>query len=173
MIEELALFLTLLKDSGLGLGGLGALPLVRQDLVATGIATDEQVVRALAIGQLSTGPNGLWIVSLGYQIAGVTGAALALVASILPPLVMIPATAAARRLLLTPAFGGLVRGAVLAIAGLLSATGLSLIAPDPAAMRGWELAVGLVAVVLTLHGRAHPGVLVVAGAIAGVMLAER
>ena len=29
------------------------------------------------VGRLSTGPNGLWIVSLGYQIGGWSGAAIA------------------------------------------------------------------------------------------------
>src|SRR6266542_6672573 len=77
VVDALALFLVLLKDSALSLGGLGSLPLIRQDLVATGLATDAHLVEALAIGRLSTGPTGLWIVSLGYQIAGVPGAAMA------------------------------------------------------------------------------------------------
>ena len=80
-MDPLALFAVLLKDSALALGGLGSLPLLRQDLVATGLATDSQLVQALAIGRLSTGPNGLWIVSLGYQMAGLLGAAMALIAS--------------------------------------------------------------------------------------------
>lgn len=169
MIE---LFLTLLKDSALSLGGLGALPLIRQDLVATGIATDAQVVQALAIGRLGTGPNGLWIVSLGYQISGWAGAALALVACILPPLVMLPATAAARGLLLTAPFAGLVRGAALAVAGLLASTALSLIAPEPAGAAAWQVLVGIAALVLTYQGRVHPGLVVVGGALAGVVLAR-
>ena len=50
-MDLLALFAVLLKDSALTLGGLGSLPLLRQDLVATGIATDPQLVEALAIGR--------------------------------------------------------------------------------------------------------------------------
>src|SRR3982074_3914856 len=96
-MDLLALFAVFLKDSALTLGGLGSLPLLRQDLVATGIATDPQLVEALAIGRLSTGPNGLWIVSLGYQLAGPLGAAIAPVAPGLPPLLILPATAGARR----------------------------------------------------------------------------
>jgi len=126
-VNELGLFLTFLKDSALSLGGLGALPLIRQDLVATGVVTDAQVVQALAIGRLSTGPTGLWIVSLGYFVAGWTGALYALVGATLAPLAILPATSLARRWLLSHWFGGLVRGVALGTSGLLLATGVSLV----------------------------------------------
>jgi chromate transporter len=170
-VEPLTLFLVLLKDSALALGGLGSLPLLRQDLVATGIATDAQIVQALAIGRLSTGPNGLWIVSLGYQMAGLTGALMALVASCLPPLVILPATAVARRWLLSVPFAGLVRGAALATAGLLSATGLSLIVPADDVPSWWQVLIGIAAAALTYQGRLHPAVVVIGGALLGLLLA--
>lgn len=172
MIDELALFLLLLRDSALALGGLGSLALIRQDLVATGIATDAMVVQALAIGRLSTGPNGLWIVSLGYQLHGWLGALYALVACSLPPLVMVPATIAARRFLLTAWFAGMVRGAALATAGLLASTGVSLIASDPATATWWQILMGVGAVVLTYQGRIHPGLVVIGGALLGMVLAR-
>ena len=171
MITDLGLFLLLLKDSALALGGLGSLPLVRQDLVATGLATDAQVVQALAIGRLSTGPNGLWIVSLGYQIDGWLGALLGLVACTLPPLVMVPATVAARRFLMTPAFAGVIRGAAFATAGLLISTGVTLMLPDAGAT-WWQLAIGAAAVVLTYQGRLHPGLVVLGSAFLGIALAR-
>ena len=169
---ELSLFLTFLKDAALSLGGLGALPLIRHDLVATGLATDTQVVQALAIGRLSTGPNGLWIVSLGYLIAGWLGAIFALIACSIPPLVMVPATQLARRFLLAPPFAGFVRGASLATAGLLVATGVTLIAPDVLTVAPWQLVVGAASAVLTYQGRIHPGLVVIGGACVGVILAR-
>ena len=171
-MDPLALFAVLLKDSALALGGLGSLPLLRQDLVATGLATDSQLVQALAIGRLSTGPNGLWIVSLGYQMAGLLGAAMALVASSLPPLAILPATAVARRWLLSVPFAGLVRGAALATAGLLCATGVSLIVPAGDAPSWWQVVVGIVAAALTYQGRLHPAVVVIGGAVLGLLLAR-
>lgn len=170
MSGELGLFLVLLRDSALALGGLGSLPLIRQDLVATGLATDAQVVQALAIGRLSTGPTGLWIVSLGYQIAGWSGAAIALVATCLPPLVMVPATAFARRFLLAAWFAGLVRGAALATAGLLASTGVALVATNDAGPAFWQIALGISAGALTLQGRIHPGIVVIGGALVGIAL---
>lgn len=171
-MNDLILFLTLLKDAALSLGGLGALPLIRQDLVSTGLATDSQVTVALAIGRLSTGPTGLWIVSLGYLVAGWLGAVMALVASSLPPLVMVPATVLARRFLMTAWFSGFVRGAALATAGLLLSTGLSLISPTLAAVTWLQLVIGTVAIAVTYQGRLHPGLVVVGGALAGVALAR-
>jgi chromate transporter len=171
-MEPLGLFLVLLKDSALALGGLGSLPLLRQDLVATGVATDAQLVQALAIGRLSTGPNGLWIVSLGYQIAGVLGATLALVASSLPPLVILPATAVARRWLLSVPFAGLVRGAALATAGLLCATAVALIVPTPGGPSWWQLLVGAAAAAFTYQERLHPAAVVIGGALLGLLLAR-
>ncbi len=171
-MDPLALFLVLLKDSALALGGLGSLPLLRQDLVATGVATDAQLVQALAIGRLSTGPTGLWVVSLGYQLAGPLGAAMALVASTLPPLVILPATAVGRRWLLSVPFAGLVRGAALATAGLLCATGVSLIVPAGNAPSWWQVVVGIAAAALTYQGRLHPAVVVIGGAMLGLLLAR-
>jgi chromate transporter len=171
-VSELALFLTFLKDSALSLGGLGALPLIRQDLVAPGFVTDAQVVQALALGRLSTGPNGLWIVSLGYFAAGPLGAVLALLACSLPPLVMIPATELSRRFLLTAPFAGLVRGASLATAGLLLSTGVTLVAPDAGVATWWQIVLGVIAIALTLQGRIHPGIVVFGGACVGVILAR-
>ncbi|HKY52505.1 MAG TPA: chromate transporter [Candidatus Limnocylindria bacterium] len=171
-MDPVSLFLVLLKDSALSLGGLGSLPLLRQDLVATGVATDEQLVGALAIGRLSTGPSGLWIVSLGFQIAGPLGAAIALVASSLPPLMILPATALARRWLLSVPFAGLVRGASLATAGLLAATGVSLIAPSGGTPAWWQLAIGATAALLTYQGRLHPAAVVLGGALLGLLLAR-
>jgi chromate transporter len=171
-VEPLALFAVLLKDSALALGGLGSLPLLRQDLVATGVVTDTQLVQALAIGRLSTGPNGLWIVSLGYQMAGLPGAVMALVASSLPPLAILPATAVARRWLLSVRFAGLVRGAALATAGLLCATGFLLIVPVGDAPSWWQVLIGIAAAAFTYQGRLHPAAVVLGGALFGVLLAR-
>jgi chromate transporter len=170
-MDPLSLFVVMLKDSALALGGLGSLPLLREDLVATGLATDAQIVQALAIGRLSTGPNGLWVVSLGYQMAGLAGAVMALVASSLPPLLILPATAVARRWLLSVPFAGLVRGAALATAGLLSATGVSLIVPPGDVPSWWQVVIGIAAAAFTYQGRLHPAAVVIGGALLGLVLA--
>jgi len=168
-MDALALFGVFLKASALSLGGLSSLPLLRADLVAPGIATDDQVVQAIAIGRLSTGPNGLYIVSLGYLVGGVIGATVALVAASLPPLVIVPITAVARRWLFATPVAGLVRGVALATAGLLVATGIGIVTAT-GTPSWWQLALAAIATVLTYRGTLHPAIVIAIGAGIGLVL---
>ena len=168
-MDAVALFAVFLKASALSLGGLSSLPLLRADLVAPGIATDDQVVQAIAIGRISTGPNGLYIVSLGYLIGGVVGATVALLAASLPPLVIVPITAFARRWLLAAPVAGLVRGVALATAGLLVATGMSIVTAG-GSPSWWQFALAAIAAVLTYRGTLHPAIVIAIGAVAGLTL---
>lgn len=165
----LTLFLVFLKASALSVGGLASLPLLRAELVP-GYVTDAQLVQALAIGRLTPGPNGLYIVSLGYLAAGWYGALASLVAASLAPLVILPGTALARRWLLSAPFAGVVRGVALGTAGLLVSTGVTIM--QPGATAPWQLALAAVAVALTIHGRLHPGILIALGALAGLAFAR-
>jgi chromate transporter len=153
----------------LSLGGLSSLPLLRTDLVAPGIATDDQVVQAIAIGRISTGPNGLYIVSLGYLVGGIVGATVALTAATVPPLVIVPITALARRWLLATPVAGLVRGVALATAGLLVATGLGIVGASGTPSL-WQLALTAIGVVLTYQGKVHPAIVIAIGAAVGLAL---
>ena len=168
-MDALALFAVFLKASALSLGGLSSLPLLRADLVAPGIATDDQVVQAIAIGRISTGPNGLYIVSLGYLVGGVVGATVALFAASLPPLVIVPITAVARGWLLTTSVAGLVRGVAFATAGLLVATGIGIITAT-GVPSWWQLALATIGAVLTYRGTLHPALVIAIGAGVGLAL---
>lgn len=168
-MDALTLFGVFLKASALSLGGLSSLPLLEADLVAPGIATDDQIVQAIAIGRISTGPNGLYIVSLGYLVAGVVGATLALIAATLPPLVIVPITAVARGWLLATPVAGLVRGVALATAGLLAATGIGIVTASGTPSL-WQLALAALAVVFTYRGTLHPALVIAIGAAAGLAL---
>lgn len=171
MNDPLELFLIFLKASALGFGGYGSLPLLREDLLIAGLATDEQLIQSLAIGRLSTGPNGTYIVSLGYFVGGVGGAIAALVASCLPPLVMVPLVALVRGRLLSPGFAGFNRGILLAISGLLLAFGVAILAPAGiGGLAWWHVALAVGAMAVTIQGRLHPALLIGLGAVAGLVL---
>jgi chromate transporter len=167
----LELFVDVLKAATLSVGGLSSLPLLRQEL--GGHVTEQQVIEALAIGRLSTGPNGLFVVSLGYFALGWVGAGIALVAAAIPPLSLVVAASFVRRWLLTPWAAGIVRGVALSTSGLVLATGIQLISPDLQLLSAppWQLALAAIAAVLTLQGKIHPGLLVIGGAAAGIALA--
>lgn len=166
-MDPLALFGVFVKASALSLGGLSSLPLLRADLVAPGIATDGQVVQAIAIGRISTGPNGLYIVSLGYLVGGAVGATMALLAASLPPLIIVPITAVARRWLMTTSVAGLVRGVAFATAGLLVATGIGIITATGTPSL-WQLALAALATILTYRGTLHPALVIAIGAATGL-----
>jgi chromate transporter len=164
-MDLLELFIAVLRAAALSVGGLSSLPLLRESLVVPGHVSETQVVEALAIGRLSTGPNGLYVVSLGWFAAGWAGAAVALAAATLPPLTLVVAAAYVRRWLLTAWAAGIVRGVALSTSGLLVATGIQLLEIGAA-----QVLLALVALALTIQGRVHPGLLVIAGALAGVAL---
>lgn len=171
MSDPVALFFIFLKAAALGMGGYGSLPLLREDLVLTGLATDEQLIQALAVGRFSTGPNGTYILSLGYFVGGIGGAIAALIASCLPPLVMVPLVAVARGRLLSPGFAGFNRGVLLAISGLLLAFGLAILVPTGrSGLAWWHIVLALGAMAVTVQGRVHPAILIGVGAAAGLLL---
>src|SRR5262249_15915056 len=79
MIDGLLLFLLMLKAALFSTSGIGNLPILHQDLLSRGWATDRNFTESLAIGQISPGPSGLWVISLGYLLDGLRGALFALI----------------------------------------------------------------------------------------------
>lgn len=171
MTEGIGLFLVFLRAAALSVGGMAALPLLRQDLVTTGLVSERQILEALAIGRLSPGPTGLYVVTLGYFAAGAVGAVVALVAAALPPLAMVAVAGIVRRQLLSAWAAGVVRGVVLSTSGLVVSTSITLLAPDRAILGvpPWQLGLAIVAAALVIHGRTHPGIVVVGGALVGIV----
>jgi chromate transporter len=109
----------MLRAALLSTSGTGNLPIVHQDLLSRGWATDRQFAESLAIGQISPGPTGLWVISLGYLVGGLRGAVLTLIAIALPPLlVLMLVHGLYRRWGHHPATQGFVRGLGLAVAGI-------------------------------------------------------
>ena len=170
MNDALNLFLIFFRAAALSVGGQGALPLLRQDLAGSGIVTEHQILEALAIGRIAPGPTGLYIVSLGYFAAGPLGAVIALAAALVPPVVMIGIAGALRRQLLNAWAAGIVRGVALSAGGLLVATAIRLLAPDRAIIDApiWQLVLAALGTALAIRGRTHPGLVMGAGAIAGI-----
>ena len=165
-----ALFLIFLRAAALSVGGQGALPLLRQDLVVTGRLTEGQVLEALVVGRIAPGPTGLYVVTLGYFAAGPLGGVTALAAACLPPLAMVAVASALRRQLVTAWAGGIVRGVGLSASGPLIATAARLLAPDANFfdVPAWQLGLAAAGVAFGLRGRPHPGFVIAIGALAGL-----
>src|SRR5262245_63521316 len=97
-----------------------SLPVVRRDFVETrGIITDRQLSAAVASGRTAPGPNGLYLVSIGYFVAGWRGAAVAWLALITPAFLIIPLLRFLGRRAEQPRVKNAIQAVTLAAAGLV------------------------------------------------------
>lgn len=114
-MDWILFFGVVLKSILFSTGGFGPLPSLHTDFIAHGWASEKQFTEALSIGQITPGPNGLWVVSLCYLVAGLPGAVLACIALLLPPLLILFVQRCHARIAHHPATQGLLDGVVLVI----------------------------------------------------------
>lgn len=119
MINPFIYFLLFLKASLFSTGGFSNLPSLHQDLLGSGWAREADFGHSIAIGQISPGPNGLWVISLGYLTYGYPGACLALLAITIPALLVLVTSAAYSRVDRFIRVQGAMYGVSLAVVGLL------------------------------------------------------
>ncbi|RYG27020.1 chromate transporter [bacterium] len=167
-MSTLFLFWTILKASLLSTGGTGNAPIVHSDLVTTGLATERQFASALAIGQLSPGPTGFWIVAFGYMLGGAAGAVAATVAVFFPPLLVNAVAALYRHANEHPGVEGFVWGLGVTVAGVSAAVMMILLRGE--GLRPSAVVIAFVALLLGLHGRLPVFWIILAGAVAGLLL---
>ena len=117
-MNPLSLFLYVLRAALLSTGGLGNVSSLHDSFIPRGWATNGQFVEALTVGQLSPGPNGLWVVSLGYLMLGPWGSLAALIGILIPPLLVIGVERLYSRVQHHPAVEGFLRGLNLAVVGV-------------------------------------------------------
>lgn len=168
MNDPLSLFWIMLRAALLSTTGTGNFPAVHQDLLSRGWATDSQFAESLAIGQISPGPTGLWVISLGYFVDGFRGAALTLAAIVVPPLSVLALAGVYRRWGHNAAVQGFVRGLSLAVAGVFAVVLARILNAD-----GWNVTSELIALSALLLGatRRVPVVVILAlAAIVGIAL---
>lgn len=148
-MSPLTYFLLFLKATLLSTGGLGNLPFLNDDLLGLGWAKPGDFVTAIAVGNVSPGPTGLWSVSLGYLTFGWLGAVLALVALTLPPLLILVVAASYNRIEHQPIVQNFTRGLALGVVGLTLAVALSLVGSTVADWRGVLVVLGALALALS------------------------
>jgi chromate transporter len=90
-VNVVVLYLLLLKATLTSFSGLASLPMIRGDFVVHyHLLTDRQLNTAVAAGRLGPGPLGIYVVSVGYMVAGVPGAFAGWMAMITPAFLIIP-----------------------------------------------------------------------------------
>jgi chromate transporter len=127
-VSLLLLYALLLKASVTSFSGMAALPQIRQDLVVThDVMSDEDLSRAVLFGRSSPGPVGLYIVSVGYAVRGVPGAAVGWLALASPALLALPVLVLLRRWLHLSRMRSAVDAVIIASATLLVPSGVLLV----------------------------------------------
>ena len=121
------LYLLLLKGTVTAFAGLASLAVVQDALVVQHhVLTDSQLNEAIVITRSTPGPVGLYIVSVGYFVAGWPGAVAGWLAMITPALLIIPLVHFVGRKLEHPRVKSVLQTVILASAGLLLAAAIPL-----------------------------------------------
>ena len=116
----LVLYLLLAKATLTSFSGVTSIPVIQHDLVQTHhVLTDRQLNAAVAAGQTAPGPNGLFVVSVGYFVGGVAGGCAGLVAMMTPAFLIIPVLRYLGRRADRPMVRSAIHALMFAAAGLL------------------------------------------------------
>ena len=164
----LQFFWIFLKASLLSTGGMGNLPFLHDDLIGLGWAQESDFIKAIAVGQLSPGPSGLWSISLGYLADGWVGAALAMAALTLPTLLIVGVQAIYTQIEKHPITQDFSTGLALSIVGLSLAVTASLVNVSIVDIGGALIAVGAMA--LGLSRKVPIVVILLLSAVVGVVI---
>ncbi|PYM27857.1 MAG: chromate transporter [Candidatus Rokuibacteriota bacterium] len=126
-MKLLVLYLLLLKATATSFSGLSSLPVLREDLVVRHqMLSDAQLNLAVTAGRSGPGPNGLYVVSVGYLIGGLSGAVAGWLAMITPTFLVIPLVRFVGARADRPRLRSAIRASMTASAGLLLAATLPL-----------------------------------------------
>jgi chromate transporter len=126
-MNPILVYLLLLKAALTSFSGMASLPMVRNDFVVQHrVLTDRQLNTAVVAGRTGPGPNGLYMVSVGYFVDGLPGAFAGFLALITPAFLVLPLMSWMGKRAGHPRIRGVIRAVVLASAGLLMSASLPL-----------------------------------------------
>lgn len=121
------LYLVLLKGTVTAFAGLASLSVIQDSLVNHyHVLTNEQLNEAVVITRSSPGPVGLYVVSVGYFVAGLPGAIAGWLAMITPALLIIPLVHFVGRKMEHSKVKAVLQTVVIASAGVLLAAAIPL-----------------------------------------------
>ena len=172
MNSLLALFWAFLKIGCTGYGGGPSMvPLIREETVNIhSWMTETEFIDSLAIGNALPGPIATKMSAIiGYNVAGVAGAAAATLATIIPGIIAI-------LLLLrfvasfsnSPKVKSMLKGLRPVVVALLAVAAFDMVPSSLVNIQTWII--GLAALAVLVFTKIHPALLIVAGALAGIML---
>lgn len=161
------LYLLLLKAVCTSFSGMASLPIVRNDFVVSRhLLTDRQLNTAVVTGRTGPGPNGLYVVSVGYFVDGLPGAVAGLLALVTPAFLIIPMMRWVGDYAKIPRVRSAIRAVVLASAGMLIASSIPL--AQDAATGPMAVAIILVSFVVLTFTNLESWWVMMAAAVLGV-----
>ena len=168
-MNPVLLYFLLLKATLTSFSGLASLPVIRADLVTSRhVLTDDQLKTAVVVSRTTPGPVGVYVVSVGYSVAGVPGAVAGWAAMCTPAFLIIPAIRFAARRTADRRLRSATHAVVAASAGLLVATIVPLAQEAPAS--SLTMLTALVCTLLIFR-KVSPVWLVLGAIAAGVIVA--
>jgi chromate transporter len=167
-MNPLDFFWTFLKASLFSTGGLGNLPFLHNDLLAFGWAKESDFLTAIAVGNVSPGPTGLWSIALGYMVYGWLGAGLAMLALSIPPLLTLVVATFYGRIEHNPSVQDFTRGLSLGVIGL--SLGVTYILVRSTIIDWTSVVIAIAALALALSKRVPVIVILGLAALAGILI---
>jgi chromate transporter len=168
-VSFVELLLVFLKASFLSSGGLQALPILQEDLInQRQVLSHSDFAASVAIGRITPGPNGLFVITIGYYLLGIAGTVAGIIGLSVPPFLAIGLVHAHRKIAHLRWVHGLTRGIGASSVGLLTALGFSFtgpLMPQPA-----SIAILVVALAVLVIAKSDALPILAAGAIAGLVL---
>ena len=158
------IFATVLLASALSFGGMASLPVLQSALAGSSLPSEELILESFAVGNISPGPNSLYLGAFGYFAGGVAGWALACLAMLIPPVLILLIERLHARWAHRRRFRGALASVGFAVAALLLSASWSLL--STAVDGPLTLVVALLAAVM-LHRGIPPLVAVALAALLG------
>jgi chromate transporter len=157
-----------LRSALLSSGGFANIPMLHDDLVPRGLATDATFAQSMAVAQVSPGPNGLWVVCLGYFVGGWASAFAALVAITIPPLLVLAVRKLYEKHQKHPAVEGFMKGLEISVIAVFGVVMVKFLLGSPAVWLTPTVAV--IAFALAASGRIPLLVILTLGGLAGILI---
>jgi chromate transporter len=165
----LQIFLTFLKVNLLSTSGPASVGLLYHELVGKSI-TESQFVQAVGFSSVLPGSDALQLAMyIGYAVGGIPGGLVALLASILPPtIIILGVTVILHRLRREAWISSFIEGLTPSISVLMLFTAWKIF--QKGGTEGWEAwAIGLISMVGMLSGRVPERIVIVIAGLIGVL----
>jgi chromate transporter len=151
-------------------GGYAVIPLLQYQLVTQmQLVTPALFVDAIAVGQFTPGPILIMVAFVGYQVAGLSGAVLMIVALFAPAFIAVLVMSSVyERIHGNARVEQALAGVGAAVVGLLAATVVQLVPRTAVAVP--SLAIAAVVCLLALKTKIEPAILVLASGAVGLLV---